>query len=439
MRERGDLAWYYAWALVVIVVSAVAGWQLAAWTSHREARDDAGHQAERMARAIAAPNVYARPDAEEQDKGMRRLDRLVRERIAEGLVLRVKVWDADGTVIYSDEPRLVGRQFDLGPKALALLGEGGSLAELTQLDADENILDRRLGRGIDSVVEVYAGFTSADGVPLLFEAYVPVEDLLHHERETAVLLVPAMTAGPVVAGVLIFLLGLRMTRRVRAADQESIRAMHRVFSVASTERRRICRELHDSVLPELASARLLLEATERHEADPERRTVLATAVATLARQMDFLRQAIAGETVASPSRVGLETSLEAAADQARAGGLRVEVHATSHPLDDAAGRLAVAVAHEGLRNVRRHAEAKHARVSVDVTQGVLTVDVTDDGRGPSSTELHADHGLGLIADTVSDLGGASGLERLPGGGARAWVRVPLDRLSGEVVRTAPGR
>lgn len=437
-REGWAVRWFAAWAVVVVLAWAVLGWVLAVHLAQREALDDAARQAARMARAIAAPIAYRAPAAQ-RDESLSGLDVTVRERIAEGLVLRVKVWDAEGTVLYSDEHRLIGRRFDLDPTATDLLVHGGAHADLTMLDAEENVLDRRLERGTSAVVEAYAAFTSRDGADLLFEAYLPAEDLIQQEHAVAVWLVPAMVAGPVVVGLLMFALGLRMSRRIRVAEQESARALQRMFTAAAQERRLMARHLHDTVLPELAAVRLTLEAVEREETDPERRTVLGTMLMAVTRQISFLRDLLTGASAPSPSRVGLKAAVDVLADQSGAQGVPVDVAVRAVELGDAAARLVLTVVGEGLRNVHRHARAGRASVSVRLEDGSLVVEVEDDGCGTSTTALRSEHGLGLIADTVADLGGETHLETRPSGGTRLRVAVPLSELEGEVVATSRTR
>jgi two-component system, NarL family, sensor kinase len=46
------------------------------------------------------------------------VDRIVNERVLSDRVVRVKLWDSDGRVVYSDEPRLIGSRFPLDPSKL---------------------------------------------------------------------------------------------------------------------------------------------------------------------------------------------------------------------------------------------------------------------------------------------------------------------------------
>jgi signal transduction histidine kinase len=90
-----------------------------------------------------------------------RLDTIMQQVIADGRDVRVKVWRADGTVIYSDEPGLIGRAFpdEAGELAGVMAGEPSS--GVTDLQADENVFERRLAQR-------------------LYQTYVPVLDANGH-------------------------------------------------------------------------------------------------------------------------------------------------------------------------------------------------------------------------------------------------------------------
>ena len=58
-------------------------------------------------------------------------------------IVRVKVWSTDGTILYSDEPKLIGRHYGLGEEERALLRNGGAEAEVSNLDLPENQFERQ--------------------------------------------------------------------------------------------------------------------------------------------------------------------------------------------------------------------------------------------------------------------------------------------------------
>jgi signal transduction histidine kinase len=97
------------------------------------------------------------PDSERY-RDLRRLvkDRILRPRGTTDLfpVVRVKIWGGDGTVLFADDPRLVGRRFEVEDDLKEAL-EGEIESEVSHLTSDENVLER----GIASK---------------LFETYVPL-------------------------------------------------------------------------------------------------------------------------------------------------------------------------------------------------------------------------------------------------------------------------
>jgi len=69
-------------------------------------------------------------------------------------VVRFKVWAPDGRILFSDEPRIVGRRFDVEPDLKAAFS-GQTASTLSDLTAKENVFERDLA-------------------PSLFETYVPL-------------------------------------------------------------------------------------------------------------------------------------------------------------------------------------------------------------------------------------------------------------------------
>jgi diguanylate cyclase (GGDEF)-like protein/PAS domain S-box-containing protein len=76
-------------------------------------------------------------------------DRLVRLTSA-GNLLRIKVWSPDGRVLYSDEPGLRGRSFEMEPDLAAAL-EGHSTHEIASPTAGENVLEVGLAERLLSI------------------------------------------------------------------------------------------------------------------------------------------------------------------------------------------------------------------------------------------------------------------------------------------------
>ena len=88
-------------------------------------------------------------------------------KILGGSVVRVKLWTRDGTILYSDEPALIGQRFALGEDELELFETGGAEAELSDLAEPENRYERPQGK----LLEAHTVIRTPDGTPVLFEIY----------------------------------------------------------------------------------------------------------------------------------------------------------------------------------------------------------------------------------------------------------------------------
>jgi signal transduction histidine kinase len=81
------------------------------------------------------------------------------------------------------------------------------------------------------------------------------------------------------------------------------------------------------------------------------------------------------------------------------------------------------VCSEALANVAKYASASRARLTVDARDGLLFVEVADDGRG--GAVIGGGSGLRGLADRVEALGGTISLDSPPGDGTRVAVELPL--------------
>jgi signal transduction histidine kinase len=77
---------------------------------------------------------------------------------------------------------------------------------------------------------------------------------------------------------------------------------------------------------------------------------------------------------------------------------------------------------EALTNVVKHSRAGHAEVKASAADGVLHVQVRDDGIGGADP---AGHGLVGLGDRVSALGGRLDIESPAGGGTIVAAALPL--------------
>ena len=124
----------------------------------RYARERAEHAGEFhstfVADAVLAPALagvdLSRPLT---DSEYERVLGVVRERIlTNGRDVRVKVFDADGTVVFSDSREIVGLRFEEAAEELAEIFDGAVESDISELTAAENVEERKFA---DKLLEVY--------------------------------------------------------------------------------------------------------------------------------------------------------------------------------------------------------------------------------------------------------------------------------------------
>jgi signal transduction histidine kinase len=121
-----------------------------------------------------------------------------------------------------------------------------------------------------------------------------------------------------------------------------------------------------------------------------------------------------------------DRGLDAALDGlARRAPLPVEVEQTPpERLPDRVESAAYFVVSEALTNVAKYARATHASVNVERGDGLVLVEVTDDGVGGADPATGS--GLRGLLDRVSAVGGRLEVQSLPGQGTTVRAAIPCD-------------
>jgi signal transduction histidine kinase len=168
-----------------------------------------------------------------------------------------------------------------------------------------------------------------------------------------------------------------------AQDRAEELEARRAFSVLIEDRQRLAADLHDLVIQRLYACQLALSA------DPDDRDVVEHVLDDLDEAIRELRTCIyelrtSADT--SPLIERLRLVLETAA---MSHETVLTVSGTPDLIPDHIAKHALAVVREAVSNARRHAEAEHIRLEVDVKPHRLSIRVNDDGRGLPSA-LHGD-------------------------------------------------
>jgi len=356
------------------------------------------------------------------------LDRVIQERVLNDRVMRVKVWTPAGRIVYSDEPRLIGARYRLGPEETESLRTGAVDAEVGDLSKPENRFERDVGK----LLEVYLPLRMPDGRQVLFETYQRYDAIAASSRSFW------LTFLPVVAGALALLwliqlpLAWRIARRLRRGQRDREALLARAVEASDSERRRIAADLHDGPVQDLAGLTYTLEAaTARADrADPGLAATLREAAGRARTGMRGLRTLLVEIHPPNLRAVGLDAALADLLSPLAARGLRTELAASDPPeLEPRHEALLFRIAQEALRNVAAHAGAAEVRVTLERRDGAGRLVVEDDGRGFAAAERERQRdeghvGLDLLEDLAAQEGGSLRIDSTPGSGTRVEAAVP---------------
>ena len=422
------------WAspLVQFVVASLLLFGITWWAtgifSQRAARSEAVADArvttELLAHSVAEPAV-PRGLVAGDPGAIDRFYRDVQDRIMVGDVRRIKIWRADGTVVYSDETQLIGQRFRLDGEQLSVLHSGATEGGVSDLRRRENRFETEDG----GLLEVYTKIESPEGRPLLFEAYYSVETVKQRSVEV---LKPfrRITVGALVAllllGVpLLGVLTLRLTRAARARE----RLLQRAVEASEAERRRIARDLHDGVVQELAGTAFGLSGTAREPGlAPGLRAELQGSSQALRQSLRQLRSLLVEIHPPGLDAAGLAAALEDLTAPAAAGGVTPSVSVVGvEGTPEHVVTLVWRVAQEAIRNAVRHANASHLTVEVRGDDRQVRLMVHDDGVGfdPAAPARADSYGLRGLQSLVEDGGGRVRVDSAPGAGTT--VRMVVER------------
>jgi signal transduction histidine kinase len=213
----------------------------------------------------------------------------------------------------------------------------------------------------------------------------------------------------------------RLQAELRGRLEELRGSRGRVIEAGQKERQRLERDLHDGAQQRLIALSLELGVLEaRLGSDPDATARLHRARAEIALSLEELRGVARGLHPAVVSGHGLGVALESLA-----AGAPIPVELTVRLRGRVEEQLEVAayyVVCESLANIGKHAEASSATVDVARTNGVLVVEIVDNGVGGADSERGS--GLRGLADRVEALGGRLRVWTPLGGGTRVRADLP---------------
>ena len=204
------------------------------------------------------------------------------------------------------------------------------------------------------------------------------------------------------------------------------------LSRAFQDREELNRNLHDEVLQSLYAIGLHLESSGRlQQYGPiEPGGPRAWALQQLALVMRKIRSYI-GEQPA-PETLPFDQALSGLIrDMTAAGKTRFTVEmdkSLAYCVPAAQAEPLLLIVREALSNSVRHAQARHGTVTARRHNGVMRIDVQDDGVGFDPADAKADgHGLANMAARAKQIGATYQYYANPGEGVRVVIELPLKK------------
>ncbi len=189
------------------------------------------------------------------------------------------------------------------------------------------------------------------------------------------------------------------------ADEELAESRRRLGELAEhlqtgieQERADIAREIHDDIGGALAAVKLDLAWVGRRAEDAEMKRHVATAMEMLQHALGASQRIMLNLRPPILDQGLVAAVLWLAANFERRTGLSVVVRRSAETIDVPRDVQLVAyrTAQEALTNVAKHAQAKAVQIDLSDREGVLTLEVTDNGRGMGPEALRKAKSFGLL-------------------------------------------
>lgn len=416
------MAQFLAAGCLAVVLVVVATGRLSHDAADEEAIDDA-----RAMTVILADNVITpalpRGLVEERPGAIDVLDRAIGDRLEVDDLQRIKIWSLDGTILYSDETRLIGSRYELDEDEIDVILDGGTEVEISDLSRPENRYERELG----GLLEVYTGVESPEGDLLLFEAYYATTGIAAGADDLVQQFRPITLGAIAVLVAVTTPLMLLLTRRARLAAEQRERLLATAVEASDAERTRIARDLHDGVVQDLAGTSYELSTlAARTRTDPALAGELDDVSRALRVSMRSLRSLLVEIYPPDLAVTGLAAALDDLLSPLSAAGITTSLDVSlKKEVPSRLVELTWRVVQEAVRNAARHSRARSVEVAVLLEGSLLVARVRDDGTGWDQTvEPEPGHfGLRGMSTLVHEAGGRLVVDSAPGRGTTVTMEL----------------
>ena len=365
-------------------------------------------------------------------------------------VVSFKLWQPDGTIVYSPEPELIGQRFEVtGHLNEAFEGEINS--EISTLKADENAYEIQFW---DRLIETYVPVRSAYGgtVIAVAELYQPVErleaELLRAQWRswlviTLIMIAVYLALASIVGRASRIIVNQQNDLRGHVTQLEHLlkknsqlsaqvqRSAAQTTALNEQYLSRVSAELHDGPAQDLAFALLRFDNLEQSLGQGNDTGELDKIHLAISSAMAELRNISTGLRLPEIEKLPLpEVVKRAIHEYERKTGQNVDLNLERLPyvVPVPIKITLYRVLTESMANSFKHADQPVAQaVHVYVGNGSLNADVRDDGKGFDLAQPYCGRKLGLsgMRERVQAIGGEFKVESALNVGTTVSIKLPL--------------
>jgi signal transduction histidine kinase len=208
------------------------------------------------------------------------------------------------------------------------------------------------------------------------------------------------------------------------------RAHQQLLTAREEERRRIRRDLHDGLGPQLASQTLTLTAARRiYKENPAKAdTLLAEAIKHAQSATDDIRRVAHDLRPPALDDLGLIGALKNQIDQFSFSNIKITLETPENlpSLPAAVEAACYMIYQEALNNITRHAQASLCTVSLTLDKRIC-LRIGDNGKGVQENHRPG-IGLGSMRQRTEELGGRFTFKSTPGNGTFLKACFPLENI-----------
>jgi signal transduction histidine kinase len=232
----------------------------------------------------------------------------------------------------------------------------------------------------------------------------------------------------------------RLTREIadrKLAEEARAESEKRIVEAQETERRRVARELHDSVHQLLAMARFRIQSVEErlHHQPQDLSCDLENVRKLLSSAQQEVRRISQNLRPSELDDLGLVAAIRSACEEfTERTGIKLDFECSNLARVSTEFELALyRIFQEALSNAEKHAHATSIRVELSRDLSVIRLKVSDNGKGfflpAPKTKSPAKSGLGLVnmRERASFVGGNLTVKSQSECGTEITVEIPWDR------------